>query len=485
MNLPLPQRLKRKNINLIVDAFEEALGHAKYYDTMIPWEQRLQRELPLLTKYLQGDKLLDLACSTGRHSFALESKGYHLTGLDISEGMIALAREHAVDKQSKFYVQDIASPTFHQDLLQQGVDLPFDGGILLGNAIANMQALQPALRLLENAFTVIKPGGRLIVQTIHRPKKANYLPLRTAEGRIVQRIQIPVTDEHYNVELHVNQLSENTYASQQISPLYMFTNAEFATAAENIGWQILHVFSNYSEKPNIDQDGTTAIWVLERPFVLNAATKKILQHYSEEELPQIVLQTWAQAMKIITYRSVQNLSFLYPRVSDNPFLPDVQGKNVLDVGCGIGSDLQYFKLKGAKNITGVDSDTELTALGTTLFGFSAKTIIINDICESLPEEKFDIIHTGSLLHFLTRECSSKLLTNIQSKLLPTGVLFGRTTQGKGSTPNLPNLYTKQTLQTTLHTSGFATVEIEESTDGIHKISDAKKLGTLYFRATID
>lgn len=49
----------------------------------------------LIQKFCPGAKtILDLGCGTGQHDFFLSRKGYSLTGIDRSEKMISLARQH-------------------------------------------------------------------------------------------------------------------------------------------------------------------------------------------------------------------------------------------------------------------------------------------------------------------------------------------------------------------------------------------------------
>lgn len=54
------------------------------------WLDFVRREYPN-----QDGQLLELACGTGRLGVLLAQAGYQVTGLDLSENMLALAQRHA------------------------------------------------------------------------------------------------------------------------------------------------------------------------------------------------------------------------------------------------------------------------------------------------------------------------------------------------------------------------------------------------------
>ncbi|NRD20422.1 methyltransferase domain-containing protein [Winogradskyella eckloniae] len=65
-----------------------------------------------LTNYLnipEGGKILDLACGKGRHSLYLNSLGYNVTGVDLSEKSITHAQQYENDTL-KFNVHDMSKP---------------------------------------------------------------------------------------------------------------------------------------------------------------------------------------------------------------------------------------------------------------------------------------------------------------------------------------------------------------------------------------
>ncbi|CAN5159936.1 class I SAM-dependent methyltransferase [soil metagenome] len=56
-----------------------------------------------------GVEMLDIACGKGRHSIQLASKGYFVTGIDLSEDSIRIAKESETENL-QFYVQDMRLP---------------------------------------------------------------------------------------------------------------------------------------------------------------------------------------------------------------------------------------------------------------------------------------------------------------------------------------------------------------------------------------
>ncbi|MFC4721815.1 class I SAM-dependent methyltransferase [Geojedonia litorea] len=97
--------------------------YASWFDTPfyhILYKDRDHSEAQLfmdnLTQYLnipEGGSILDLACGKGRHSVYLNSLGYDVTGIDLSENSIAYAKQFENDTL-KFEVHDMCKPYLQQ-----------------------------------------------------------------------------------------------------------------------------------------------------------------------------------------------------------------------------------------------------------------------------------------------------------------------------------------------------------------------------------
>jgi len=89
-----------------------------------------------------------------------------------------------------------------------------------------------------------------------------------------------------------------------------------------------------------------------------------------------------------------------------PWMPEVMGfkdfagQRLLEVGCGMGTDLLQFA-RGGANVTGVDLTSrsiEISRHHLSLYGHSGEFVIAD--CEHLPfaDESFDIAYSNGVLH---------------------------------------------------------------------------------------
>ena len=103
-----------------------------------------------------GMEILDIGCGTGNLSLELARLGARVTGVDISELMLAIARQKALREKLdvKFYKADVH-------------DLPFDDETF--DAVVSLSALEFVSDLseaLKEAYRVLKHGGRLVIGII-------------------------------------------------------------------------------------------------------------------------------------------------------------------------------------------------------------------------------------------------------------------------------------------------------------------------------
>ncbi|OOF48865.1 hypothetical protein BKK52_04680 [Rodentibacter trehalosifermentans] len=108
-------------------------------------------------------------------------------------------------------------------------------------------------------------------------------------------------------------------------------------------------------------------------------------------------------------------------------LPDLQGKTLLDLGCGSGGHLALYLERGARAVVGMDlsanmlkqAQTDLEKCGQFHGRFSLYQLAMENLAD-LPEENFDVITSSFAFHYV--QDFSALLTAIFKKLKPKGTL---------------------------------------------------------------
>jgi len=105
--------------------------------------------------------ILDLACGTGNYSLALAHLGWKVTGVDLDEQMIDLARAKVRDKRCRFEVGDM------RRLREVCAEDEYDLVLCIGNSLAHLTNKQDIIRLLVDCLAILKQGGKLIVQIVN------------------------------------------------------------------------------------------------------------------------------------------------------------------------------------------------------------------------------------------------------------------------------------------------------------------------------
>ena len=141
--------------------------HAESFGPVTPYYDALMAAVPyrLWAEYLerlwaihsqQPRAILDLACGTGTVSRLLAQRGYEVTGVDLSEGMLQIARRKAEDERLPlaFHAQDAAE----LDLGQQR----FDAVVCLFDSLNYLTEPARLQAAFGRVFGHLHPGGTFI-----------------------------------------------------------------------------------------------------------------------------------------------------------------------------------------------------------------------------------------------------------------------------------------------------------------------------------
>ena len=158
--------------------FEEAFLHVWPSSSTPDHEPTEVEGLVSLLALPPEGRILDLACGYGRIAVPLARRGFQVTGLDLSEPLLDVARERAA--QAGVHVA-----WRHADMR----DLPaewsgqFDAIISIWNSFGYFANDRENQRVLASAAQALKPGGRLLIDVSNRDRVVSTYRARDWDER--------------------------------------------------------------------------------------------------------------------------------------------------------------------------------------------------------------------------------------------------------------------------------------------------------------
>jgi SAM-dependent methyltransferase len=166
--------------------FEDFFGvdYFAIYEDVLPPERTAAevKNILALLDLPPGARVLDMACGHGRHAIPLALLGYQVTGFDLSEVFLERARADAE-------AAGASVRWLHGDMRELPFDGEFDAVINIFTAFGYFEDPADDLRVLRGVRSALRPGGRFLLETLHRDGLvARFAPRsfeKTTSGAIV------------------------------------------------------------------------------------------------------------------------------------------------------------------------------------------------------------------------------------------------------------------------------------------------------------
>ncbi|HEX5711781.1 MAG TPA: class I SAM-dependent methyltransferase [Solirubrobacterales bacterium] len=140
------------------------------------WTDRTEAEVERAMRMLRpqgGERVLDLACGSGRHTLELKRQGFEAVGADISPELLEIARADA-EKEG------LAVEFVEADLRDLEFDAEFDIVLSLNDgAIGYLETEEENHRTFEVISRSLKPAGRHLMQLPNVLYAREHLPQKS------------------------------------------------------------------------------------------------------------------------------------------------------------------------------------------------------------------------------------------------------------------------------------------------------------------
>ena len=208
-----------------------------------------------------GTKVLDLACGHGRHAIRLAKRGMDVTGLDLSE--VFLERAEADAKEAGAEVRWVRA-----DMREIPFEAEFQVVINIFTAFGYFEDDEEDAKVFGAVSRALRPGGRLLVETIHRDNLMARYQRRMFEHHETDQV-IVLHDHvldlvHGRVDDDVRVVEKGEMRPPRRTSVRLYTVPEFRRMLESAGMELDGAYGGLAGK-DLTLESTRLVVVGRKP----------------------------------------------------------------------------------------------------------------------------------------------------------------------------------------------------------------------------
>lgn len=241
---------------MATDNWYNAWFGTTYYDKLYAHRDYAEAEFfinNLIEKFPTGATALDLGCGKGRHAVYLNSKGYRVTGIDLSEDNI----KHCLQFENsnlEFLVHDMRR--FY-------CINTFDIVLNLFTSFGYFEKLHHNELALQAAYAALKRGGIMVLDYFNSAFVGNLIP----EVKVVTYDQVQfeiskrIVDRFVIKEIQVTDGQKKQTFFERVE---LISLSEFEYLFAKAGFHIQYIYGNYKLEPFVIETSPRCIFIAQK-----------------------------------------------------------------------------------------------------------------------------------------------------------------------------------------------------------------------------
>jgi SAM-dependent methyltransferase len=231
-----------------------------FYSEMLT-DERTEAEVANLVKLLELDHpmdILELACGFGRHANRLAALGHRLTGLDLMEGFLDMARQDAISRGVQVHYQQ-------EDMRRIAYKNAFDRVMLLFTAFGYFND-DDNLRVLKNVRDALRPGGLFITDSMNRDViLKNFQPVHVSEKDGNLMIDRNTFDSQAGLLHNQRIVIRNGVRKDKPFKIRVYNPNELADLLARAGLEVYSMYGGFDAQP-VSTDSRRLVVLARKPL---------------------------------------------------------------------------------------------------------------------------------------------------------------------------------------------------------------------------